>query len=144
MLTAVEQQIYALEESYLTDSLYGNVIHGWKRYSPVSIDNSNRTINEADRLFSISSVTSAAAVNGQFVDVRRNLIKELDEPMAFSNGIDVSNNDRREIKHDIDDAINVNDDTVESGNSTVGKLWCAENWFEWNSIERNEVSRESF
>lgn len=78
----MERQIYSLEESYLAGTPYGNIIHGWDR-NRERIPQTNRCkFKETDRLFSKSSVTSVAAVNSQFIDMRQSCMERMEREIT--------------------------------------------------------------
>jgi len=59
-LQNLEKQIYALETSYLEDTVaVGNILKGWDSYlSTRSSGFTRKKFKDSDRLFSLSSVTS--------------------------------------------------------------------------------------
>ncbi|XP_037043827.1 uncharacterized protein LOC119079858 [Bradysia coprophila] len=74
-LNVLEQRIYKYEENCLVSAPFTNIIHGWDRDIERNFQTGQLTVNEADRLFSKSSVTSPAAVNNRFADMLESYVE---------------------------------------------------------------------
>jgi len=60
-LSLIEKQIYDLETTYLEDSKdFGNIFIGWGAYLAPEKIKSKKSVQNEERLFSLSSVTSPA------------------------------------------------------------------------------------
>lgn len=61
-LSLIEKQIYDLETTYLEETKdFGNIFIGWSTYLSKEKPKARPKISNADRLFSLSSVTSPAS-----------------------------------------------------------------------------------
>lgn len=72
-LAHIEKQIYDLESTYLEDTQsFGNIFQGWNQYFVKETKKNKKKIciNNKDRLFSLSSASSPAAlIEGRRVGV---------------------------------------------------------------------------
>ncbi len=61
-LSLIEKQIYDLESTYLEDSRdFGNIFQGWGQYLSQDKTRPKKGVQNEERLFSLSSVTSPAS-----------------------------------------------------------------------------------
>ncbi len=61
-LSLIEKQIYDLETTYLEDSRdFGNIFVGWDAYLSPEKSKTKKAVQNEERMFSLSSVTSPAS-----------------------------------------------------------------------------------
>ncbi len=75
----IEKQIYDLETTYLEESKdFGNVFVGWEAYFAPEKTKTKKTVQNEERLFSLSSVTSPATKKDELSKKKED--KEKKEP----------------------------------------------------------------